>query len=147
MQGAVCGLCAPSVRLSQTKMFGCSSRSILVQDKGRGSQAPLQPVTPSRKAGRCTGLWAFGSGGLRWSVWINSGVTADQNGGGNPASPLKSGRSKEKGGYLVTGDTKTCTGTRTIVLPDLRFHDLRHPYVKHTTKNIIFEKQKSQFIK
>ena len=32
-------------------------------------------------------------------------------------------------------------------LPSLRFHDLRHPYVKHTTKNIIFEKQKSQFIK
>lgn len=29
----------------------------------------------------------------------------------------------------------------------VRFHDLRHPYVKHTTKNIIFEKQKSQFIK
>ena len=32
-------------------------------------------------------------------------------------------------------------------LPEIRFHDLRHPYVKHTTKNIIFEKQKSQFIK
>ncbi len=32
-------------------------------------------------------------------------------------------------------------------LEHLRFHDLRHPYVKHTTKNIIFEKQKSQFIK
>ena len=32
-------------------------------------------------------------------------------------------------------------------LPRVRFHDLRHPYVKHTTKNIIFEKQKSQFIK
>lgn len=29
----------------------------------------------------------------------------------------------------------------------IRLHDLRHPYVKHTTKNIIFEKQKSQFIK
>lgn len=29
----------------------------------------------------------------------------------------------------------------------IRIHDLRHPYVKHTTKNIIFEKQKSQFIK
>ena len=90
---------------------------------------------------------------------------------------------KEKGGRLVTGDTKTYAGTRTIVLPDstaellrgrkknsysvwifpnplkpeapmnpntayrqlkailtenslpdLRFHDLRHPYVKHTTK-------------
>ena len=32
-------------------------------------------------------------------------------------------------------------------LRHIRFHDLRHPYVKHTTKNIIFEKQKSQFIK
>ena len=32
-------------------------------------------------------------------------------------------------------------------LEHLRFHDLRHLYVKHTAKNIIFEKQKSQFIK
>ena len=90
LQSAVRGLCAPSVRLSQTKMFGCSSRSILVQDKGRGSQAPLLPVTPSRKAGRHKGLRAFGGGGLRWSVWINSGVTGGRNGGRNPASPLKS---------------------------------------------------------
>ena len=28
LQGAVCGLCVPSVWLSRTKMFGCSSRSI-----------------------------------------------------------------------------------------------------------------------
>ena len=28
--------------------------------------------------------------------------------------------------------------------PDLRFHDLRHPYVKHTTKNKSLQKQKSQ---
>ena len=26
----------------------------------------------------------------------------------------------------------------------VRFHDLRHPYVKHTTKNIFLQKQKSQ---
>ena len=31
-------------------------------------------------------------------------------------------------------------------LPDIRFHDLRHPYVKHTTKNISLQKQKSQAI-
>ena len=29
-------------------------------------------------------------------------------------------------------------------LPHIRFHDLRHPYVKHTTKNIFLQKQKSQ---
>ena len=29
----------------------------------------------------------------------------------------------------------------------LRFHDLRHPYVKHTTKNKSLQKQKSQTIK
>ena len=29
-------------------------------------------------------------------------------------------------------------------LPDIRFHDLRHPYVKHTTKNKSLQKQKSQ---
>ena len=29
-------------------------------------------------------------------------------------------------------------------LPSIRFHDLRHPYVKHTTKNIFPQKQKSQ---
>ena len=29
-------------------------------------------------------------------------------------------------------------------LPSIRFHDLRHPYVKHTTKNIFLQKQKSQ---
>ena len=31
-------------------------------------------------------------------------------------------------------------------LPRLRFHDLRHPYVKHTTKNKSLQKQKSQTI-
>ena len=29
-------------------------------------------------------------------------------------------------------------------LEHIRFHDLRHPYVKHTTKNISLQKQKSQ---
>lgn len=29
-------------------------------------------------------------------------------------------------------------------LPHIRFHDLRHPYVKHTTKNKSLQKQKSQ---
>ena len=29
-------------------------------------------------------------------------------------------------------------------LPDIRFHDLRHPYVKHTTKKYNLQKQKSQ---
>ena len=59
------------------------------QDKGRESQAPLQQVTPSRKAGRCKGLRAFRRGGHRWSVWINSGVTGGRNGGKNPVNPLK----------------------------------------------------------
>mgnify|MGYP004513937945 CR=1 FL=1 len=36
--------------------------------------------------------------------------------------------------------------TRSIGLPDRRFHDLRHPYVKHTTKNKSLQKQKSQAI-
>ena len=29
----------------------------------------------------------------------------------------------------------------------VRFHDMRHPYVKHTTKNKSLQKQKSQAIK
>lgn len=29
-------------------------------------------------------------------------------------------------------------------MPKMRFHDLRHPYVKHTTKNKSLQKQKSQ---
>ena len=29
-------------------------------------------------------------------------------------------------------------------ISDIRFHDLRHPYVKHTTKKYNSEKQKSQ---
>ena len=32
-------------------------------------------------------------------------------------------------------------------MPPIRFHDLRHPYVKHTTKNKSLQKQKSQTIK
>ena len=32
-------------------------------------------------------------------------------------------------------------------LPRIRFHDLRHPYVKHTTKNKSLQKQKSQATK
>ena len=32
-------------------------------------------------------------------------------------------------------------------LPRIRFHDLRHPYVKHTTKNKSLQKQKSQAIR
>ena len=31
-------------------------------------------------------------------------------------------------------------------LPSIRFHDMRHPYVKHTTKNKSLQKQKSQTI-
>ena len=31
-------------------------------------------------------------------------------------------------------------------LPHMRFHDLSHPYVKHATKNIFLQKQKSQAI-
>ena len=30
--------------------------------------------------------------------------------------------------------------------PEVRFHDIRHPYVKHTTKNKSLQKQKSQAI-
>ncbi len=29
-------------------------------------------------------------------------------------------------------------------MPHIRFHDLRHPYVKHTTKKYFLQKQKSQ---
>ena len=32
-------------------------------------------------------------------------------------------------------------------LRPIRFHDLRHPYVKHTTKKYFLQKQKSQTIK
>ena len=32
-------------------------------------------------------------------------------------------------------------------LPEIRFHDLRHPYVKHTTKKYNSEKQKTQATK
>ena len=31
-----------------------------------------------------------------------------------------------------------------IGAPNVRFHDLRHPYVKHTTKKYSLQKQKSQ---
>ena len=57
---AVC----PKRRPSRTKMCRRSSRSILVLDKGRGSQASLLPVTPSRKAGRRKGLRTFRGGVL-----------------------------------------------------------------------------------
>ena len=33
-----------------------------------------------------------------------------------------------------------------VGIPKVRFHDLRHPYVKHATKNIFLQKQKSQAI-
>ena len=36
---------------------------------------------------------------------------------------------------------------RHLEMPHIRFHDLRHPYVKHTTKNKSLQKQKSQAIK
>ena len=36
---------------------------------------------------------------------------------------------------------------RKAELPLIRFHDLRHPYVKHTTKKYFLQKQKSQTIK
>ena len=64
LQGAVCGLCAPSVRPSRTKMCRRSSRSIFVVDNGWGSHASLLPVTPSRKAGRRKGLRTFRGGVL-----------------------------------------------------------------------------------
>ena len=36
---------------------------------------------------------------------------------------------------------------RKVGLPNLRIHDLRHPYVKHTTKKYNSEKQKTQATK
>lgn len=54
----------------------------------------------------------------------------------------------EAGGYLppptVYANFKRIV--EGIGLPDLRFHDLRHPYVKHTTKKYYLQKQKSQAI-
>lgn len=58
--------------------------------------------------------------------------------------------------YGLTPDERvfymTCTSlnkeltrcTRIASLPDIRVHDLRHPYVKHTTKKYNSEKQKTQ---
>ena len=62
MEDAVCKQCAPSVWSSRTQKCGRIERSILVQDKGRWSQAPFQPITPTRKAGRGNGLRAFRGG-------------------------------------------------------------------------------------
>ena len=36
---------------------------------------------------------------------------------------------------------------RELGIPNCRFHDLRHPYVKHTTKNISLQKQKARTIR
>lgn len=38
-------------------------------------------------------------------------------------------------------------GCRETGVKRIRVHDLRHPYVKHTTKNKSLQKQKSQAIK
>ena len=37
-------------------------------------------------------------------------------------------------------------GCKAAGVKRIRIHDLRHPYVKHTTKNIFLQKQKSQAI-
>ena len=69
MEDAVCKQCAPSVWSSRTQKCGRIERSILVQDKGRWSQAPFQPITPTRKAGRGNGLRAFSGGPHRRPEW------------------------------------------------------------------------------
>ena len=38
-------------------------------------------------------------------------------------------------------------GAKVAGVKRIRIHDLRHPYVKHTTKNKSLQKQKSQAIK
>lgn len=49
--------------------------TILVQDKGRGSQASPGQTTPPRNAGRDKGLRDLRGEDRRWSVWLTSGVT------------------------------------------------------------------------
>ena len=46
--------------------------------------------------------------------------------------------------YISQEFAKLC---RKTALPHIRFHDLRHPYVKHTTKKFNSEKQKTQATK
>ena len=49
-----------------------------------------------------------------------------------------------KPGYLTAHFPKVLEKNH---MPKLRFHDLRHPYVKHTTKKFNSEKQKTQATK
>ena len=46
----------------------------------------------------------------------------------------------------IAGWSKSCKAKYIAKhgMPKMRFHDLRHPYVKHTTKNKSLQKQKSQ---
>ena len=61
------------------------------------------------------------------------------------SNPWKLVFTNEVGGHLCA--TTVYKNFKKIVasigVPDTRFHDLRHPYVKHTTKNKSLQKQKS----
>ena len=52
----------------------------------------------------------------------------------------------EAGGLLSYRTVYDCFKRvmKQLGLPDVRYHDLRHPYVKHTTKKYYLQKQKSQ---
>ena len=78
----------------------------------------------------------------------------------NPADKVERPKKNEfKGSYYSADEihalTEAAYGTKLEIpvllasfygLRPIRFHDLRHPYVKHTTKNIFLQKQKSQAI-
>lgn len=67
-----------------------------------------------------------------WPYYDNDIVVCKANGAPQAANWISSGFGK-----LLSG----------LDMPHIRFHDLRHPYVKHTTKKYNSEKQKTQATK
>ena len=68
----------------------------------------------------------------------------------NPAYTRSAYICTDKNGVLLRPDSLTRGFQRVLHkngLQHMRFHDLRHPYVKHTTKKYNSEKQKTQATK
>ena len=116
----------------------------------------------------CLGLRASEIRGLRWSdidgeyVNIHTAIVEGENGAAEKGPKSYSGaRRVHLPAYLrdllartpqtdehittLTGHAIYCGFSRVCEkagVPHYRFHDLRHPYVKHTTKNIILKSRK-----
>lgn len=134
--GEICGLCWEDINWDDSLLY-VRRNAVLTYDTD-GSSRVIQTETMKTQASRRT----FPLHPQTRALML--GVRAEQAGEGKGAIFIaKNGRPMRADGL----SKRFCHFLQQNGLPKIQFHDLRHPYVKHTTKKYNSEKQKTQATK